>query len=149
MAVTALLTVTANAEVLKNVNLKGEIQTIASDVRHNAVVGVDALGNDIYGYNSGTSARVLAGLSADLVEDVTANLMFQYANVWGNDASTGKTVQNYWDDIHLVEANVVLHNLFCCLEATVGRQFYGRLCVNAKDLSATRFFVLEYVYALK
>ena len=125
LAVTALLTVTANAEVLKNVNLKGEIQTIASDVHHNAVVGVDALGNDIYGYNSGTSARVLAGLSADLVEDVTANLMFQYANVWGNDASTGKTVQNYWDDIHLVEANVVLHNLFCCLEATVGRQFYG------------------------
>ncbi|MBR2392599.1 MAG: hypothetical protein IKA93_03390, partial [Elusimicrobiaceae bacterium] len=27
--------------------------------------------------------------------------------------------------VELVEANVVLSNLFCCLEATVGRQFYG------------------------
>lgn len=116
LALAALLPVSANADVLKNVNLKGDIQTIASDVNHN---------NDINAYNSGTSVRVLAGLSADLVEDVTANLMFQYANVWGNDASTGKTVQGYWNDVRLVEANVVLHNLFCCLEATVGRQFYG------------------------
>ncbi len=114
LAVAALLPVSANADVLKNVNLKGDIQTIASDVKH---------GEGIYA--RGTSARVLAGLSADLVEDVTANLMFQYANIWGADDSIGKTTQNYWDNIRLVEANVVLHNLFCCLEATVGRQFYG------------------------
>ena len=116
LAVAALLPVAANAEVLQNVNLKGDIQTIASDVRHNTPARV---------YNEGTSVRVLAGLSADLVEDVTANLMFQYANVWGSDEATGKTAQNYWDNIRLAEANVVLHNLFCCLEATVGRQFYG------------------------
>ena len=114
LAVAALLPVAANAEVLSNVNLKGEIQTIASDVKNNEAT-----------YVRGTSARVLAGLSADLVEDVTANVMFQYANIWGNDISTGKTTQDYWDGIRLVEGNVVLHNLFCCLEATVGRQFYG------------------------
>lgn len=115
VAAAVLFPVAANADVLSNVNLKGDIQVIASDVNHN----VDGA------YNRGTTARVLAGLSADLVEDVTANLMFQYANAWGNDESHGKTVKDYWDDIRLVEANVVLHNLFCCLEATVGRQFYG------------------------
>jgi hypothetical protein len=116
LALAALLPVSANADVLQNVNLKGDIQTIASDVNHN---------NNVLPYNSGTSVRVLAGLSADLVEDVTANLTFQYANLWGQDDSAGKSVQNYWDTVRLVEANVVLHNLFCCLEATVGRQFYG------------------------
>ncbi len=118
LAAAVLFPVAANADVLSNVNLKGDIQVIASDVNHTTVAPANA-------YNRGTSARVLAGLSADLVEDVTANLMFQYANIWGADNSAGKTTQNYWDNIRLVEANVVLHNLFCCLEATVGRQFYG------------------------
>ena len=107
----------ASADVLKNVDLKGEIQTIASDVDHNSS------GN----YNSGTNLRVLAGASFDLVEDVRANLLFGYHNVWGSstNAETGSNVQHYWDEVELVEANVVLSNLFCCLEATVGRQFYG------------------------
>jgi hypothetical protein len=117
LALAALLPVSANADVLKNVNLKGDIQTIASDVNHN--------NNAVLPYNSGTSVRVLAGLSADLVEDVTANLTFQYANLWGGDDAAGRNVQDYWNNVRLVEANVVLHNLFCCLEATVGRQFYG------------------------
>lgn len=108
--------VTASADVLKNVDLKGEIQTIASDVRHNT----RAAG----AYNSGTNTRVLAGLSADLVEDVRANILFQYVTAWNGD-TRGDTVQDYWDNVRLAEANVVLSNLFCCLEATVGRQFYG------------------------
>ena len=117
LAAAVLFPVAANADVLSNVNLKGDIQVITSDVNHNA--GVPGV------YNTATSARVLAGLSADLVEDVTANLTFQYANVWGNDEAQGNRVQDYWNNVRLVEANVVLHNLFCCLEATVGRQFYG------------------------
>ncbi len=105
-----------SATVLKNVEVVGEIQTIASDVRH----------NQRGFYNSGASNRVMAGLSADLVEDVTANLMFQYANEWGdNTDNEGKTVQNYWNNVKLVNANVVLHNLFCAFDLTVGRQFYG------------------------
>lgn len=120
LAVAALMPVAANAEVLQNVNLKGDIQVITSDVNHNAIVAPIARP-----YNTNTTARVLAGLSADLVEDVTANLMFQYANIWGGDDANGKNLDAYQTDIRLVEANVVLHNLFCCLEATVGRQFYG------------------------
>lgn len=111
-----------SAEVLKNVDLKGEVQVIGSDVRHNQ--------DNIY--NSGTNLRVLAGVSLDLVEDVRANLLFQYGNTWGNAplaeqgiGTNGRSVQNYWDDVTVVEANVVLSNLFDCFEATIGRQFYG------------------------
>ena len=114
LAMTMAWPVTASAEVLKNVDLKGEIQTIASDARHDK-------GNM---YKSGTNFRVLAGLSADLVEDVRANVLFQYNDAW-KSGTEGNTVQNYWEDVRLAEANVVLSNLFCCLEATVGRQFYG------------------------
>ena len=114
LAMTMAWPVTASAEVLKNVDLKGEIQTIASDARHDK-------GNM---YKSGTNFRVLAGLSADLVEDVRANVLFQYNDAWFS-GTEGNTVQNYWDEVRLAEANVVLSNLFCCLEATVGRQFYG------------------------
>lgn len=114
LAMTMAWPVTASAEVLKNVDLKGEIQTIASDARHNK-------GNM---FKSGTNFRVLAGLSADLVEDVRANVLFQYNDAWLS-GTEGNTVQNYWDEVRLAEANVVLSNLFCCLEATVGRQFYG------------------------
>jgi len=107
----------ASADVLKNVDLKGEIQTIASDVHHNPGKV----------YNAGTNLRVLAGASFDLVEDVRANLLFAYGNTWGqaSDGEYGSTLNHYWDSVLLAEANVVLSNLFCCLEATVGRQFYG------------------------
>ena len=107
----------ASADVLKNVDLKGEIQTIASDVHHNP--------GDIY--NSGTNLRVLAGASFDLVEDVRANLLFAYGNTWGEALAGpyGSPLNHYWNRVLLAEANVVLSNLFCCLEATVGRQFYG------------------------
>ncbi|MGN0023980.1 MAG: hypothetical protein ACI351_00930 [Candidatus Avelusimicrobium sp.] len=107
----------ASADILKNVTLKGEIQTIASDVRHNDVVA-DAR------YNSGTNARALAGLSFDLVEDVRANVLFQYGYAWGSNNTANEGFDNA-DGMKLVEANVVLSNLFCCLEASIGRQFYG------------------------
>ncbi|MBQ9971236.1 MAG: hypothetical protein IJP25_03830 [Elusimicrobiaceae bacterium] len=107
----------ASADVLKNVDLKGEIQTIASDVHHNPGKV----------YNAGTNLRVLAGASFDLVEDVRANLLFAYGNTWGQALAGpyGSPLNHYWDRVLLAEANVVLSNLFCCLEATVGRQFYG------------------------
>ncbi len=106
-----------SADVLKNVDLKGEIQTIASDVHHNP--------NDLY--NSGTNLRVFAGASFDLVEDVRANLLFGYTNVWGTstNAEKGTNIQHYWDNVDLAEANIVLSNLFDCFELTIGRQFYG------------------------
>lgn len=103
-----------SADVLKNVDLIGEIETIASDVHHNPGPV----------YNQAVNTRVIAGLSAQLVEDVTANLSFQHVTSWNGNAA-GDTVQNYWDNVELSQANVVISNLFDCFEATVGRQFYG------------------------
>ena len=121
LAAALLLPAVASADVLKNVTFTGEIQTIGSTAHHTVDRGAFA----DYQYNKGVANRVLAGLSADLTEDVTANLMFQYVNPWGNDIYAGQSVQGYLNKVRLVEANVVLHNLFCNLEVTVGRQFYG------------------------
>lgn len=103
-----------SAAIVDNVELKGEVQTIASDALHDAT--------NVYG--SGTHYRVLAGFSANLVEDVQANVLFQYHNLWdGNTA--GSNLDHYWNQVTLVEANLVLSNLFDRFELTVGRQFYG------------------------
>lgn len=110
------------ADVLKSIKLEGEVQTIASDVRSNP----DTV------FNRGTNLRVLAGLSAQLMPQVQANILFQYVNGWGNAGAAntnfgtdGATLQDYMDTITVVEANLVLSNLFDRIEATVGRQFYG------------------------
>lgn len=112
-----LLLVTAmalpmNAAVLDNVDVIGEIEAIGAE---------NNLGNS--GAN-GAASRVMAGLSAELTEDVTANVQFVYNNQW--DGSTqGNSLNKYQDDIYLAEANIALANLFDCFELTVGRQFYG------------------------
>ncbi len=118
------LTWPVGATVLSNVEVKGEIQTIASDVRHDTEDGF---------YNRGAWTRAMAGLSADLVEDVTANILFQYAYMWGENNEGNNGFSN-GEGIKLVNANVALHNLFCAFDLTVGRQFYG------EDGSATIYF---------
>ena len=105
----------AGAAVLHNVEVVGEIQTIASDVNHNG---------DLALYNRGAWTRAMAGLSADLVEDVTANLMFQYGYYWGDNNENNNGFSN-GEGLKLVNANVALHNLLCAFDLTVGRQFYG------------------------
>ena len=115
----------AGASVLSNVEVKGEIQTIASDVRHDL--------EDADMYNRGAWTRAMAGLSADLVEDVTANILFQYAYQWGENNEDNFGFSN-GDGIKLVNANVALHNLLCAFDLTVGRQFYG------EDGSAVIYF---------
>ncbi len=107
----------ASATVLKNVEVVGEVQTIASDVRHQI---------ENNKYNSGAWTRAMAGLSADLVEDVTANLMFQYGYEWGTNNDENEGFGSSQDNkVKLVNANLTLHNLFCAFDVTVGRQFYG------------------------
>ena len=117
----AVIAFPANAAVIKNVELKGEVQTIASDVKANANF-MSWLDNNWY--NRGTTTRVLAGLSFDVVEDVKANLLFQYAYGWGDN----NYLNNGFEDakgMKLVNANLVFSNLFDMLEVTIGRQFYG------------------------
>ena len=104
----------ASAAVIKNVELKGEVQTIASDVKYGMYNA----------YNRGAKTRALVGLSFDVVEDVKANLLFQYAYAWGDK----NYLNNGFEDgkgMRLANANLVFSNLFGALEATIGRQFYG------------------------
>ena len=110
----AVVAFPASAAVIKNVELKGEVQTIASDVKYSM--------NDTF--NRGAKTRALAGFSFDVVEDVKANLLFQYAYNWGDHNYTNNGFDSA-EGMRLVNANLVLSNLFCCLEATIGRQFYG------------------------
>lgn len=101
-----------SANVLDNVDVIGEIEAIGAE---NNLGNPDA---------NGAGSRVMAGLSAELTEDVRANVQFVYATGW-DGATTGNNLDGYWRDVYLAEANMVLSNLFDCFEVTVGRQFYG------------------------
>ena len=80
---------------------------------------------------NGAASRVMAGLSAELTEDVRANVQFVYNTPW-NGNSQGRAIssetagdEGYLQDIYLAEANMVLSNLMDRFELTLGRQFYG------------------------
>ena len=108
----------ASAAVIKNVEITGEVQTIASTTHRTATY------TDYYTYNNGATTRALAGLSFDVVEDVKANLLFQYAYNWGDNNYTNNGFEDA-KGMYLANANLVFSNLFGALEATIGRQFYG------------------------
>ena len=106
----------AGAAIVDNVEAIGRIDVIGADANRGTVA------------NSAAS-RVVAGLAADLTEDVKANVQFWYATGWDGSTSgtaiSSETSDGYLQKIHLAEANVVLSNLFDCFELTLGRQFYG------------------------
>ena len=112
----------ANASVLDKVHLTGEVQTIAASTDHSSnmftIWGTDA------SYYRGTKTRAMAGFSADIYENVQANILFQYVYNWGdrnytnNGFSTGTGMR-------LANANLAFSNLFDSLDVTIGRQFYG------------------------
>lgn len=102
----------ASAALVDNVDAIGRIDVIGADSNRTPV-----------GYPTAAS-RVMAGLSADLTEDVKANVLFTYATPWDGSLS-GNTLNGYQDSVYLSAANVVLSNLFDCFELTLGRQFYG------------------------
>ncbi len=110
----------ASAAVIKNVEITGEIQTIASTTKHGGET--DYINHAAYNRSAWT--RAIAGLSLDVVEDVKANLLFQYAYNWGNHNYTNNGFDNA-NGMYLANANLVFSNLFGALEATIGRQFYG------------------------
>ena len=106
----------AGAAIVDNVEAIGRIDVIGADANRGTVA------------NSAAS-RVVAGLAADLTEDVKANVQFWYATGWDGSTSgtaiSSETPDGYLQKIHLAEANVVLSNLFDCFELSLGRQFYG------------------------
>ncbi|WP_428075219.1 hypothetical protein [Candidatus Avelusimicrobium aviculae] len=101
----------AGAAIVDNVEAIGRIDVIGADANRGTLP-------------ASAGSRVVAGLSADLTEDVKANVQFWYATDWDGSLAGG-TLNEYQDTIRLAEANVVLSNLFDCFELTLGRQFYG------------------------
>ena len=106
----------ASAALVDNVDAIGRIDVIGADANRGNVT-------------ASAGSRVVAGLSADLTEDVKANVQFWYATAW-NGALLGSAIsdedqEGYLQKIQLAEANVVLSNLFDCFELTLSRQFYG------------------------
>lgn len=108
----ALVVPAMAGNIFNNVETYGEVQTIG-------VMAENATGDNF----RNTTNRVLFGLGMDLVEDVRSNLTFGYSNYWDN--TEGSTLDYYWNNIYVAEANVVLSNLFANWELKVGRQFYG------------------------
>ncbi|MBR4509037.1 MAG: hypothetical protein IKP23_06205 [Elusimicrobiaceae bacterium] len=101
--------------VLSNVETYGEIETIG--IAQTEAAGAKSVAN-----------QTLFGISADLVEDVRANLTFAYNNAWEN--RIGETIydgsgDSYLENIRVAEANVVVSNIFGALETKIGRQYYG------------------------
>ena len=120
----AAIALPSSAAIVKNVELTGEVQTIASTTKHGALRYDSDLSDDVRAYNAGAVTRAMAGLSFDLVEDVKANLLFQYAYAWGDNNYLNNGFENA-KGAKLANANLVFSNLFGALEATIGRQFYG------------------------
>ena len=107
----------ASAALVDNVDAIGRIDVIGADSNRTPVGDPTA------------ASRVMAGLSADLTEDVKANVLFTYVTPWDGSLS-GSAISSefgggYLQRVVLSEANVVLSNLFDCFELTLGRQFYG------------------------
>ena len=109
----------ASAAIVDNVDAIGEIEVIGAN--NNAQMS----------NANGAASRVMAGLSAELTEDVRANVQFVYNTPW-NGNSQGRVIssetagdEGYLQDIYLAEANMVLSNLMDRFELTLGRQFYG------------------------
>lgn len=109
----------ASAAIVDNVDAIGEIEVIGAN--NNAQMS----------NANGAASRVMAGLSAELTEDVRANVQFVYNTPW-NGNSQGRAIssetagdEGYLQDIYLAEANMVLSNLMDRFELTLGRQFYG------------------------
>ena len=113
----------ANASVLDKVHLTGEVQTIAASTDHNTTFNYNIWGEN-YDVFRGTRTRAMAGVTADVKENVKANLLWQYVYDWGDRNYTNNGFQN-GDGIKLANANVAITDLFDAFDITVGRQFYG------------------------
>ena len=110
----AVVAFPANAAVIKNVELKGEVQTIASTIDNN-------IGDFFY---HGAKTRAMAGLSVNVWKGIELNTLFQYVYAWGDDNYTNNGFANA-DEMKLANANIAFTNLFDSLDVTIGRQFYG------------------------
>ena len=124
VAVLACAMVAPAFAAFDNVKVTGDIQTIglALEGQGTNLIMPDAMSD------RGTTNRVLLGVGADLVEDVTAKLTVEHEWMFGDSVLMGNTLTGgagILDTTRVAEAFVTVSNVFDALEVKVGRQFYG------------------------
>ena len=124
VAVLACAMVAPAFAAFDNVQITGDVQTIGLAIEGQ---GTNAILPDTVS-ERGTTSRVLFGVGADLVEDVTAKITFAHEKMFGDYNLTGNTITGgtgVLDNTRVAEAFVNVANVFDALEVKVGRQFYG------------------------
>ena len=129
VAVLACAMVAPAFAAFDNVQVTGDVQTIGLAIEGQ---GTNAILPDA-ARNRGTTNRIMLGVSADLVEDVTAKLTVEHEKMFGDYGLGGNTItggptlgnDGVLDTTSVAEAYVNVSNVFDALEVKVGRQFYG------------------------
>lgn len=129
VAVLACAMVAPAFAAFDNVQITGDVQTIGLAIEGQ---GTNAILPDTVS-ERGTTSRVLFGVGADLVEDVTAKITFAHEKMFGDYGTVGNTItggptlgnDGILDTTRVAEAFVNVANVFDALEVKVGRQFYG------------------------
>ena len=138
---------------MKNVKFYGEGQTIGYSVQNGYDVNLGKLVPGIVAMRdgetsegmlnsnySGVTTFLTAGLTFDIVENISADFSLAYSTSWGEgnkflglvdnlngSATKGDSIQSYLDNIRVQTANVTIKKLFDVdgLSIKVGRQYYG------------------------
>ena len=133
---------------MKNVKFYGEGATVGYAVQNGYDLNLGTLvpsivngGNPKLNSNySGVTTFITAGLTFDIIENISADFSLAYSTGWGEgnkflglidnpngSATKGDSIQSYLDNIRVQTANVTINKLFDVdgLSIKVGRQYYG------------------------
>lgn len=135
---------------MKNVKFYGEGQTVGYAVQNGYDVNLGKLVPSMVGGGisegmlnsnySGVTTFLTAGLTFDIVENISADFSLAYSTSMGEgnkflglidnpngSATKGDSIQSYLDNIRVQTANVTIKKLFDVdgLSIKVGRQYYG------------------------
>lgn len=135
LALAMFLPTGANAELLKNLKLSGQLDVSAVSAHNVADLvtratpekgTITASNNDRVGH---AFSRTMLSADWDLLDDVHARVtLVKGAHNLVAPRSYGEaaeTVQGWHDETFVQEANVKIDKLFGLFDTTVGRQFYG------------------------
>lgn len=136
---------------MKNIQFYGEGQTVGYAVQNGYDVNVGKIVSTIRTGDgsfagivnsnySGVTNFFTAGLTFDIVENISADFSLAYSTSWGEgnkflglidnpngSATKGDSIQSYLDNIRVQTANLTIKKLFDVdgLSVKIGRQYYG------------------------
>jgi hypothetical protein len=118
LALAILFPAVANADLLKNLQISGELDVNAVDANN-----VSDLNSKTYDQLGSVQDRLMLHADWDVLDDVHARVSIDKNNrVWGTASESLTAVEG---DLTVDEANVKIKQLFGALDTTIGRQYYG------------------------